>query len=179
MADVLTDGRYTVRPPEMADVPLHFEAVVESILETSRWLEWCHEGYELEESRTWVERAIAGHRSGEMHEFFVFDDTGWFCGGCGLNRIDSRFLTANLGYWVRTSATGKGIASAATRLVARYGFEQLGLQRIGIVAATDNIASQRVMEKVGAVREGILRNGIRFRGENIDAVTTSLIPGDL
>jgi ribosomal-protein-serine acetyltransferase len=179
MNDILTDGRITVRPPVIGDASLHYEAVIESIPEVSTWLEWCHEGFQLEESKLWVERAIEGHKSGEMHEFFVFEQDERFLGGCGLNRIDQRFLTANLGYWVRTSAAGRGIASAATRLVARFGFEQLGLQRIGIVAATGNIGSQRVMEKVGAVREGVLRNGIRFRGENIDAVSSSLIPGDL
>jgi ribosomal-protein-serine acetyltransferase len=179
MNDVLTDGHLTLRPPAPGDETLHFEAVVESIAEVSRWLEWCHEGYALEESRSWVERAIAGREAGEMHEFFIYDEIGRFCGGCGLNRIDARFLKANLGYWIRTSATGQGVATAATILVARYGFEELGLQRIEIIAALDNVASQRVAAKAGAVRESVLRNGIRFRGANIDAVASSLIPGDL
>jgi len=179
MTDVLTDGRFVVRPPVRADAQLHFEAAVESIPEVSKWLEWCHEGFQLQESQTWVERAIGGWESGEMYEFFIFDEDERFAGGCGLNRLDTRFLTANLGYWVRTSAAGKGVATAAAKLVAKFGFERLGLQRIGIAAAVDNIASQRVMEKVGAVREGVLRNGLRFRGKNIDSVQTSLIPGDI
>jgi RimJ/RimL family protein N-acetyltransferase len=179
MKDVLTDGRFTVRPPSPGDEALHFEAVIESMPEVSKWLEWCHEGYVLEESRSWVERVIAGREAGEMHEFFVFDGEDRFVGGCGLNKIDTRFLKANLGYWMRTSAAGRGAATAAAILVARYGFEELGLQRIEIVAATDNIASQRVAAKTGALRESVLRNGIRFRGANIDAVCFSLIPGDL
>jgi len=179
MADVLSDGFVTLRAPTVGDAPLHHEAAAESVAEVGRWLDWLHEGYELAESRTWIEAIVAARDRGEMYEFFAFDQAGRFLGGCGLNRLDMRFLKSNLGYWVRTSAAGKGVATAATRLLARFGFETLGLQRIEIIAAVDNLPSQRVAEKAGARREGILRNGIRYRGENVDAVGFSLIPGDL
>jgi RimJ/RimL family protein N-acetyltransferase len=179
MDDVLSDGIVTVRAPRLEEAPLHHEAVVESIPDAGRWLEWVHEGYALAESEAWIEGVVAGRARGDLYEFFVFDRDGGFLGGCGLNRLDIRFLKSNLGYWVRSSAAGKGVATAATRLVARFGFEELGLQRIEIIAAVENKASQRVAEKVGAHREGVLRNGIRFRGQNIDAVGYSLIPGEL
>jgi ribosomal-protein-serine acetyltransferase len=179
MADVLTDGRITLRAPTLDDATLHHDAVLESLAEVAAWLDWAHEGYRVDESRSFIERAIAGRESGDMYEFFVFDDAGTFVGGCGLNRMDLRFLKCNLGYWVRSAEAGRGVASAATRLLATFGFSQLGLQRIEIIAATTNLASQRVAEKVGAVREGILRNGIRFRDHNIDAAIFSLIPSDL
>jgi RimJ/RimL family protein N-acetyltransferase len=72
---------------------------------------------------------------------------------------------ANLGYWVRTSETGRGIASKATRLVAQFGFAELGLQRIEILAAVGNVASQRVAEKAGAVRECVARKRLLINGE--------------
>ena len=175
----LTDGIYTLRPPGVADARAHFEAVLESVPEVSAWLEWAHDGYRIEESAAFIDRAIAGHKAGDMYEFFIVDGEDRFLGGAGLNRVDARFMRANLGYWVRTSVAGKGVAAAATRLLARFGFEQLGLQRIEIIAAVDNKASQRVAEKVGGHREGVLRNGIRFRGKPIDSVCYSLIPGDI
>jgi RimJ/RimL family protein N-acetyltransferase len=85
----------------------------------------------------------------------------------------------NLGYWVRTSAAGRGVASKASRLVARFGFEELGLHRIEILAAVSNVASQRVAEKIGAAREGVLRKRLLIRGEPQDAVMFSLVPEDL
>jgi ribosomal-protein-serine acetyltransferase len=179
MRDQLSDGRITARAPRLSDARAHFEAAAESWPEAGRWLAWCHEGYELEESRSWIEQAINGRQTGDLYEFFVFDPTGRFLGGCGLSRIDRRFLKANLGYWVRTSETRRGIASAATRLVAAFGFGELGLQRVEIIAAVENAASQRVAAKAGATREGILRNGIRLRDRSLDAVGFSLIPGDL
>jgi RimJ/RimL family protein N-acetyltransferase len=178
MAGPLTDGTITVRAPVLEDAAAHCDAVLESLAEAGRWLEWVHDGYRPDESSAFIARAIAGHENGEMYEFLIVDGKGTFLGGCGLNRLDPRFLKSNLGYWVRTSAAGRGVATAATRMLAGFAFEQLGLQRLEIVAAVDNLASQRVAEKAGAQREGILRNGIRYRGRNIDAVCFSLIPGD-
>jgi ribosomal-protein-serine acetyltransferase len=179
MAGPLTDGTIALREPVPDDATAHCEAVLESLAEAGRWLEWVHEGYGVDESASFIARAIAGHESGEMYEFHIVDGKGTFLGGCGLNRLDTRFLKSNVGYWVRTSAAGRGVATSATRLLASFAFEQLGLQRIEIIAAVDNLASQRVAEKAGAQREGILRNGIRYRGRNIDAVCFSLIPRDL
>ena len=64
-------------------------------------------------------------------------------------------------------------------LVARFGFDELKLRRIEIVAAINNKASQRVAEKAGATREGILRNRLVVRDKVYDTVMFSLIPGDL
>jgi len=96
-----------------------------------------------------------------------------------LNFINRVHQFGNLGYWVRTSATGRGVASRASRLVARFAFAELGLHRIEILAAVPNIASQRVAEKIGAVREGVLRKRLLIRGEPQDAVMFSLVREDL
>jgi ribosomal-protein-serine acetyltransferase len=82
----------------------------------------------------------------------------------GLDRI-SASGTANVGYWVRTGHTGQGIATAAVRLVARFGFEDLGLLRLELLIAVDNPASRRVAEKVGATFEGVLPAGACGDGE--------------
>src|SRR5262245_32789118 len=102
-----------------------------------------------------------------------------FVGGAGLKCIHRVHQFANLGYWVRTSATGRGLATRATRLAARFGFEQLGLHRIEIVVAVDNLASQRVAERAGAVREGVARKRLLIRGESHDAVMYSLVAQDM
>jgi RimJ/RimL family protein N-acetyltransferase len=104
---------------------------------------------------------------------------GGYLGGVGLNHIDRLNQMANLGYWVRTSRTRQGIARAAVRLIAQFGFEQLHFVRLEIVAATGNKPSQRVAEKAGAIREGVLRNRLTLHGKQHDAVVYSLTPGDL
>ena len=80
---------------------------------------------------------------------------------------------------MRTSAAGRGVATAAAQLLIPFGFDTLGLQRIEIVAAVDNLGSQRVAQKLGAVREGVLRHSLFLNGSPRDAILYSILPSDL
>jgi ribosomal-protein-serine acetyltransferase len=172
----LTDGSVVLRPLQARDIGPMYQAVRESITEVSRWLAWCHPDYSVEDSTTWIESRPAAWASGTEYSFAITDaadDT--FLGTCGLNRIDPIHRWANLGYWVRSSRTRKGVATAATLLVARFALEELKLNRVEIVIADSNAASLRVAEKVGATREGLLRRKVMAHGEVHDAVMFSLI----
>ena len=176
----LIEGSILIRSLCQEDVSPLYEAARESIAEVSPWLPWCHENYSIEETREFIDSRELATQGGEWYSFGIFEqDGGRFLGGVGINFINRVHQIANLGYWVRTSAAGRGVATSATRLAARFGFEQLGLQRIEIVAAVDNLTSQRVAEKAGAVREGVLRKRLLIHGEPHDAVLFSLVREDL
>jgi ribosomal-protein-serine acetyltransferase len=175
----LIEGPLLIRTYREEDESALFEAVRESIAEVGRWLPWCHQNYSIEETRQFISSRTASSQSDEWYSVGIFAaDGGRFLGGVGINFINRAHQFANLGYWVRTSAAGHGIATIATRAVAKFGFDRLGLHRIEIVAAVDNIASQRVAEKAGATREGILRNRLLIGGVSVDAVMYSLVPRD-
>lgn len=118
----------------------------------------------------------------EKDEFYMFNileaSTKQVLGFVFLNHVSRQYQMANLGYSVRTSRAGEGIATEAAKLAARYGFENLGLQRIEIIAREGNVASLRVAEKLGAVREGLLRNRVQHHGAPCDVYMHSLIPSD-
>jgi RimJ/RimL family protein N-acetyltransferase len=175
-----TDGSVLIRPFREADAPLLYAAVRESIPEVSPWLPWCHENYSIEESRQFVLSREIVSQGDEWYSFAVFSkDERRFLGGVGLNFINRVHQVGNLGYWVRSSETGKGVAARAARLAAQFGFGRLGLQRIEILAAIPNLASQRVAERAGAIREGVLRKRLLIRGVPQDAVLFSLVREDL
>lgn len=177
---VLRDNRVLLRPYEFGDIDELYTAARESIEEVGRWLPWCHYDYTREESSAWVESRPQAWRDGVEYSFAITDRaSGRFVGGCGLNQFDYERQRANLGYWVRTSATRHGFATAATRLLARWGVEALKLERMEIVAAVGNVASQRVAMKAAAMREGIARSRIRIRGEQHNAVIFSLVRQDI
>jgi len=176
----LTDGVVLLRPYRSGDVDHLYQAARESITEMSPWMPWCHADYSIEESRAWVESRAEAWEKGTEYDFAISDaKDSFFLGGCGLSHIDRANRIANLGYWVRTSRAKKGVASAAARLLAQFGLGKLELNRIEIMAAVGNKASQRVAEKVGAKREGILRNRRVVRDRVYDMVLFSLIPKDL
>jgi RimJ/RimL family protein N-acetyltransferase len=161
------------------DIPSLFEAARESTNEMLAWLSWCHPNYTVEESRSFVLSSETTWDEKTRFAFAVLDvNSGLFLGGVGLNSINRKNNFANLGYWVRSSQTGRGVATAATLLAAKFGFEDLGLNRIEILTAVGNAASQRVAEKAGAKKEGILRSRLVLHDHPQDAVMYSLIADD-
>jgi RimJ/RimL family protein N-acetyltransferase len=92
-----------------------------------------------------------------------------------LNQIDALNQRANLGYWVRSSAAGRGVATAATRLTRDWGFANTDLVRIEVLVAVANMASRRVAEKSGAVYEGTLRSRLLVHGTRHDAAMYAFI----
>ena len=175
----LIEGNLLLRLPLVEDIPLVVEAVRESISELQPWMDWAHPGYSAADARSWIESLPAGWKEGSQYGFSILDDReGTLLGGCGLNNINRLYRFANLGYWVRSSRTRQGVASRAARMVARFGFEHLGLVRAEIVVAVGNQASLRAAEKAGAHREGVLRNRIIRQGLPVDAVMHSLVPQD-
>jgi RimJ/RimL family protein N-acetyltransferase len=180
MKTELTDGIIRLRPYRgEEDAQELYEAVRESLDEMQPWMPWCHANYSIEESREWLAARSEVHEQSTDFGFRISDvRSDRQLGGVGLGHFNPH-RAANLGYWVRTSATGRGVATRATRLLARFGFEELKLVRIEIVAAVGNLASQRVAEKVGAVREGVMRKGLLIRDVAHDAVLTSLVEEDM
>lgn len=85
--------------------------------------------------------------------------TGEFCGGIGL-RMMLEHHRAELGYWLGVPYWGKGYATEAAQEVLRFGFETLKLRRIYASYVTANLASGRVLEKIGMRYEGVLRSHI-------------------
>jgi len=166
-----------------SDAQLLFEAAHESMAEVFPWLPWCHPGYKIADSRFWLSQQPELARKKEAWSFAIFSDEDpgetRLLGGCGLADFDKAHGFCNLGYWVRSSEMGKGIATAATQLCALYALGELSISRVEIVVQLGNTASLRVARKVGAQEEGVLRNRIRLHGKDLDAVMFSLVPGDL
>ena len=180
MRDSLTEGAVRVRAYRSEDRKALFAAVRESIPEVSKYETWCHPGYRLDEASGYVDYWVKMREKGRAFYYAIEESaSGEFLGSCGLAGWHSEHKHAGLGYWVRTSRTGQGIATAAACLVARLGFEDLGLIRIELEIAVDNIASRRVAEKIGAVNEGILRRRLILPAGPTDVVMYSLLPDEL
>lgn len=170
------DGSIGIRRFRPEDARDLFEAARESLEPLCRWMVWCRPDYSLEDSVRFISSRDAEWAAGREYSFAIYNlADGAFLGSAGLNRVEKVHLFANLGYWVRSTRTGRGIGSAAVRLVARFAFEELGLQRLEMIVPVGNVFSARVAEKAGAQKEGVLRRRLVLQGHAHDAVCYSLV----
>ena len=83
---------------------------------------------------------------------FAITEHGEVVGSVGL-RV-GRHQTGHVGYWCASESRGRGIMTRALRRVCRYALEEVGVERLDLTTDVENLASQRVAEKVGFRREG-------------------------
>ena len=166
-----------LRPVRLAEAPLLVEAVTESVITVGRWMSWCNAAYSINEANAWIDRQATACANKTAYEFGIFDaQSGRLLGCAGLNCIIIVQGIANLGYWVRRSAEGRGVTTVACRRLLEFGFTKVGLTRIEIVASAENQASRRIAEKLGALFEGVLRNRLVVGGIPVPAALYSFIP---
>jgi RimJ/RimL family protein N-acetyltransferase len=85
----------------------------------------------------------------------------------------------SIGCWTAAEARGRGVATRALRLLSRWAVTEGGVERLELATHPENRASQRVAEKAGFAKEGVLRSHTRFREGRRDSVLYSLLPSDL
>ncbi|MEU5431798.1 GNAT family protein [Streptomyces sp. NPDC020719] len=100
---------------------------------------------------------------------------GAFIGWCGLNRWNPDYRSASLGYCFGDAAWGHGYATEAARALLRWAFDTLDLNRVQAETDTRNVASARVLEKLGFVREGTLRQDCVVNGDVSDSWVYGLL----
>lgn len=99
-------------------------------------------------------------------------------GSVWLWNVDVLNGRGEVGYWLLRDARGRGAATRAVRLLVGYAFGQLGLERLELFTLPDNVASERVAERAGFQREGVLRSYRRGPRGRVDVTAFSLLAAD-
>jgi RimJ/RimL family protein N-acetyltransferase len=105
-------------------------------------------------------------------------DRDQLLGSISLMRFSWQHARAEVGYWLAKDARGQGHVTRAVRLITAWGFRSLGLERIDLMAATGNPASQRVAERCGFTREAVLRSYLPGKEGRQDMVAFGLLASD-
>jgi RimJ/RimL family protein N-acetyltransferase len=170
----LDDGFIVVRPLEPDDAPAVTAACQDPLIQ-----ERCYfvpSPYTLADAERFIaesrQQLVAGtgvHCAVCAGPGFVESAGAPFAAGELLGAIDLisslEREAAETGYWVKREARGRGVATAALRLMAAFAFERVGVERLELMAETPNVASQRLAEKLGFRREGVARGYLASRGE--------------
>ena len=135
------------------------------------WLPWVDLTHSPEDVRAFIERCAAS--DGKERSFGIYVE-GVLAGNIGLTLNDDN--GAEIGYWITGVFEGRGLVTAAARAMLRLGFEERGLRRIQLTAATENERSLAVADRLGMVREGVLRRAGRIREDRyVDLVMCSIL----
>jgi RimJ/RimL family protein N-acetyltransferase len=178
-APQLGDEVVLLRPWREADVPAKLAAFADPVVQRFSW-PLLTPYTEADARNHFVEQELARLRGDEL-SFALVDpaDENMVRGGASLYDVDLEQGHAAVGFWLAPEGRGRGVATHAVRLLARWAFAELGVARLELTCGPDNKASQRVAERCGFVREGVLRSHLPFKGGRRDTVVFSLVPGDL
>ncbi|KKB41419.1 GNAT family N-acetyltransferase [Bacillus thermotolerans] len=105
-------------------------------------------------------------------------EQGTVIGSCGFHNIVSQHFRTEIGFELSKEQWGKGIAAEAVEAIIGYGFEHMNFQRIEALIEPPNLSSQKLVEKLGFIREGLLRNYEFTCGKFDDLYMYSLLKQD-
>ena len=166
-----------LRPWSLEDAPALVEACNDPEIE--RWLPVIPSPYGEADAVTFIDQSRESWERGDSFNFAILDaETERLAGSISMRA--RRFSTGHIGYWVAREARGRGVAAEALRALTRWAVETLDVKRLELLTDVDNRGSQRVAEKAGFQREGILRSSLEYRdGTRGDSLIFSLLPQEI
>jgi RimJ/RimL family protein N-acetyltransferase len=168
----LRDGDLVLRPWREDDVDAMVAGCNDP--EVAHWIPTIPHPYTRDDAIAFIRREVDAD-----HTAFAIELGGRVVGGIGMG-LNQHEYRARMGYWVAADQRGRGTCTRALRLLTRHALDDLRVQRVDLITDPDNVASQRVAERVGFQREGVLRAHLRHPDGRIrDSVMFSLLPGEL
>ena len=135
--------------------------------------------YELDHALAWIGQQRRESVRGRATNFAIRLLPDPVLIGCaGLRDIDQEHLQAELGFWIGRDWWGHGYASEAAAEVLRFGFEELGLNRICAHHMARNPAAGQVLLHIGMQREGLMRERVRKWGVYEDVILYAMLRAD-
>lgn len=134
-----------------------------------------------EDVQAFVERQIRNQKARPRIKFQVaitLKENGRLIGNCGVRMESPDSFEGDIGYELDPAYWGRGCATEAARAMATFGFETLKLHRIHAHCIADNVASARVLEKVGLRQEGRLRDKEQFKGRYWDVLLYGMLESE-
>jgi RimJ/RimL family protein N-acetyltransferase len=175
----LSVGGIRLRPWRESDVPAIVAACSDPLI--ARFIPTVRTPYTEEDARVWLESQEPSRLAGRSLEMAIADTVTDAVLGAIAAEVDASTLTGSVGYWLTPTARGHGYTTTALRLLCGWLFETYELGRIELTTDPDNVASQRVAQRCGFQKEGLLRSHLRHQhtGERRDSLMWSLLPGEL
>lgn len=148
--------RLLITAPSFRHAKACNEAINESFEELHRWMWWASARPSVEDTKAFVELAMELWKSHEEMPMWIFDRVNAsFIGSTGFHECKWKVGQLEIGYWIRSSASGKGFVTEAVNAITRYAFEALHARRLEIRCQEGNVNSAAVAQRLGYAYEEV------------------------
>lgn len=153
------------------------DAIRVSLTDLNQWLPWARMDYASGDTSAFIRDSIQAWKEDRAWDFSIrlLDDPGRHVGNVSLWTVSKLGKIAEIGYWVRSDETNRGICTEAVDRLLGEAFGSLGYHKVVLRIAVGNEASDRVAEKLGFTKEGVLREELLIRGNWVDHSLWSLL----
>jgi len=171
-SDRLTLQRFARRDASTLD-----DAIRASLPDLNQWLPWARMDYTTADTTAFIRESIQAWKEERAWDYSIrFNgDPRRHIGNISFWTVSKLGKIAEIGYWVRSDETSRGICTEAVELLLGEAFNSLGYHKIVLRIAVGNDPSDRVAEKLGFTREGVLREELLIRGNWVDHSLWSLL----
>jgi len=161
------DDEITLRLTTLDDVPTFFDFVERNRASLGLWLGWVERVQDMDGARAFIERYVRRweHNAGLMVNIWCGEA---LAGNAVYRVIDTHNHLVEIGYALDEAFRGRGLATTVTRRLMDYAFDSLGMNRVEIHCAADNLASRAIPERLGFKHEGTAREAALVRGHYVD-----------
>lgn len=153
------------------------EAIRASLTDLNQWLPWARMDYTSGDTSAFIRDSLQAWKEDRAWDYSIRyrDDPARHIGNVSLWTVSKLGKIAEIGYWVRSDETGRGVCTEAVDRLLGEAFGAMGYHKAVLRIAVGNEASDRVAEKLGFTKEGVLREELLIRGNWVDHSLWSLL----
>jgi ribosomal-protein-serine acetyltransferase len=159
---------------ELKDAKTVFQTIDKNRIRLKQWLGWLDFTNSVEDIKKFIQDGLDGYGENKIFRFGIYYKNQ-YAGNIELQSIDYTNKKSIIGYWLADGYEGKGIMTQSVEAVLKYAFEELKLNKISLQIATENIGSNKIAERIGFTREGILRQNEWLYDHFVDHYIYSLL----
>ena len=169
-------NRLMLRPFRRRDVAALHEAIEVSLDDLKPWLPWV-QGYDRGVSQRFIRESVSAWADRRAYDFTVraIDDLDRHLGNVSIWSTSHQNAIGEVGYWIRSDETGNRYATEATTRAIQVGFEEMDLHKVQVRIAEGNTPSEHVVESIGFVHEGTLRDEVKIENRWLDHSVWSML----
>ncbi len=153
------------------------DAIRASLTDLNQWLPWARMDYASGDTSAFIRDSVQAWKEDRAWDYSIrfFEDPARHVGNVSLWTVSKLGKIAEIGYWVRSDETNRGICTEAVDRLLGEAFGSMGYHKVVLRIAVGNEASDRVAEKLGFTKEGVLREELLIRGNWVDHSLWSLL----